>query len=116
MEKEELNEAFEDTNVEGAKPISQLPPYMPLWKPTSKVTRDLDSIKFKVFTPLLHEEVPSEGELLAQVPYLKMEDWDLGDHDKFPQLEPKKYLKAVYYEELGLTRLEPMKWVAGIEH
>ncbi len=89
---------------------------MPPWKPTSKVAKDPDSIKFKVFTPLMPKEVPIEAKLLASVTQLYMEDWDLSDREKFPLLDPNKYLKAVYYEEVGFTRLEPMKCVAGIEH
>jgi len=44
-----------------------------------------------------------------------MEEWDLGDYVKFPQLELRKYLKKVYYEESDVTRLEPMKWVVEVE-
>jgi len=44
-----------------------------------------------------------------------MEDWDLGDHEIFPQLEPKKLLKSIYYEDARVTRLDPLRWVARIE-
>jgi len=77
------------------------------------VPKDPDNVKFIVSIPLLLESVLLEGNLLACITHLKMEDWDLGDHDKFPQLAPNKYLKKVYYEELDITRLEPMNWVAG---
>jgi len=56
---------------------------MLLQKPSSKVTRDLAAIKFKVFTPLLLEEVPIEGDLFARVPQLLMEGWDLNDRRKY---------------------------------
>jgi len=83
-------------------------------KPTSKVTRDPDAIKFKVFTPPLPEDIPIEGDLLARVLQLHMEDLDLNGRSKHPQFEPNKYLKYVYYEEAGVIRVEPLPWVVGI--
>jgi len=68
--------------------MSNFPPYMSPRKPTAKVTKDPDSIKYKIFTPMLLEEVPIEGELLAKVPHLCMEDWDLNDRNKYPQFDP----------------------------
>jgi len=84
LDEEELNEVIEDINEEAVEPISPLPPYMPLRKPALKVAKDLDTIKFNVFEMLLLEEVPIEGELLAKVPHLHMEYWDLNDLEKFP--------------------------------
>lgn len=110
-----MNVGVEDINAEGAKPISHFPTYIPPRKLTAKLTKDPDSLKFKVFTPFFPEEVPIEDDLLARVPYLNMKYWDLSDLEKFPQLEPNKYLKMVYYDEAGITRLEPMKWAIDIE-
>lgn len=45
-----------------------------------------------------------------------MEGLDLIDHSKCPQFEPIQYLKSVYYEEAGVTRVELMKWATRIEH
>jgi len=45
----------------------------------------------------------------------KMEDWDLVDHDKFPHLATNKYMTKIYYEEIGVTWLEPNKWVRDVE-
>lgn len=77
--------------------------------------KDLDNAKFMVSMPLLLEKVVFEGTLLDHIPKLKMEDWESGDHQKFPQLAPTKYLSKVYYEESKVTRLEPVKWVVGFE-
>lgn len=49
------------------------------------------------------------------IPLLKLEDWDIADHEKFPHLATNKYVTKIYYEEAGFTSLEPMKWVKGIE-
>jgi len=46
---------------------------------------------------------------------LKMEDWDLVDHTKFPHLGMEKYMRRVYYEETGVTALEMEEWVCGVE-
>ena len=60
--------------------------------------------------------MPFKGELLAKVPQLVMEDWELAYKAKFPHFESIKYLKMVYYEESGVTRVEKMNWTDGIEH
>lgn len=57
----------------------------------AKVPKDPNSAKLMVSTPLLPESVFFEGNLLAQIPYLKMEYWDLGDLERFPKLAPRKY-------------------------
>jgi len=49
---------IENISKDGVDPISRMPPYIPLRKPTAKVTKDSDLFKFKVFTPLLQDEVP----------------------------------------------------------
>lgn len=56
-----------------------------------------------VSTPLLLEKVVFEGALLGHIPVLKIEDWDLEDHDKLPQMVSNKYLAKIYYEETGVT-------------
>ena len=65
---------IQDIGVEGTELISQLPPYIPPRNPTVKVTKGPDSLKFKVYTPLLLKELPIEGGLLVWVSFLKMED------------------------------------------
>lgn len=109
MDEEEMTMGIENISTKDVESISWLSPYIPPRKSTAKVTKHPNSLKFKVFTPLLPEEVFIKDELLASVPFLKMEDWDLGDYAKFLQLETSKLLKSVYYEEVGITRLEPMK-------
>lgn len=115
LDVEELGCVFEDINVEDIDPISRLPAYMPPQKSTSKVTKGPNAVKYNVFTLLLPEDIPIEGELLAWIPSLKMEDWDLNDHGKYPQFDLSQYLKFIYYEKAGVTHIEPMKWAAGIE-
>jgi len=67
LDEEEVTEGIENISVDEVEPISRLPPYIPLQNPTSKVTKDPDAIKFKVFTHLLLVEVPIEGDLLYPV-------------------------------------------------
>jgi len=45
---------------------------------------------------------------------LKMNNWDLADHEKFLQVVLNKYLAKIYYEETKVTLLEPMKCVVGV--
>lgn len=68
----------EEDLVEEVDLISRLPKYMASCKPIVEVTKDLDKVKLHIKIPLLPENVPFEGEMLAKIPMLKMEDWDLG--------------------------------------
>lgn len=102
-------------DVEERGPITRLPKYIPPRKGKAKVPKDPDNAKFTDSTLLLPEKVPFEGALLGHIPALKMEDWDLVDNEKFLHLATNKYLAKIYYEGTGVMRLEPMKWVAGVE-
>lgn len=68
-----------------------------------------------VSAPLLLEKVVLEGILLGHIPSLKLKDWDVVDHGKFPQLAPNKSLVKIYYAETNVMQLELMKWVMGVE-
>jgi len=114
LDEEQLHGGIREIDTEEADPITHPPPYIPPRKATAKAPKDLDSVKFMVSTPLLLENVLFEGNLLAHIPNMKMEDWDMGHHERFLQLAPSKYLKKVYYEESNITQLESMKWVAGV--
>lgn len=92
LDEEELTSGFVDIRVDEVEQISNFPHYMMSRKLTTKVTKDLDSIKYEIFTPLLLEAMLIEGELLAKVPNLCMEDWDLNDNCNYTQFDPSKYL------------------------
>jgi len=79
LDDEELASGLKYIIIDEVEPISRLPLYLPPRKPMSKVKKDLNPIKYEVFTLPLLEDVPIEGELLAWVLQLKMEDWDLND-------------------------------------
>lgn len=63
---------------------------------------------------MLPDEVSTEGEFLERVPQLHMEYWDVNDWRKYPLFEPNKYLKLVFYEEVGVTRVESFSWATRI--
>lgn len=102
-------------DAEEVKPITQLLEYILPWKGKTKVTKDIDSRKFSVSTPLLPKQVEFEGTPLVHIPILKMEGWDLVDHEWFLHLATSKYMTKIYYEETRVTWLEPMKWFKGVE-
>lgn len=79
------------------------------------MTKDPDSSKFSIATPLLPSEVHFEGTLLARISMLKMEYLDLTDQDKFPHLATNQYMTHMYYEDKWVTKLEPVKWVCGVQ-
>jgi len=80
----------EEVDVEGVNIISWLLEYITLQKGITKVTKDLDSENFMISTPLLPEQVEFEGPPLVHVPVLKMEDWELVDHERFLHLATSK--------------------------
>lgn len=111
---EKLHGGIKEIHVKEGELMTMLPKYIRPCKAIAKFPNDPDNEKFMVSTPLLLEKVVFEGTLLTHISTLKMEYWDLGDHEKFPQLEPTKYISKVYYKETKVTRLEPMKWVASV--
>ena len=76
----------EEVEAQGADPIQQLLRYVPPRKPKSKVPKDIDESKTPLQTPLLPDEIDFNGPDLARVLILKLKDWDLVDHEKFPHL------------------------------
>jgi len=111
----EEGQIMEDIVAEDTKPITKLPRYIPLRKGKAKITKDPDSEKFTISTPLLPEHVPFEGPRHARIPLLKMEDWDLEDRTNFPNLVIDNFMKHVHYEETGVTVLEMEEWVCDVE-
>jgi len=73
-------EGVEEVDAKGVDPISMLPKYIPSWKGKAKATKDLDSGKFGVSTPLLSEQVTFEGPKLAHFPLFKIDERYLTDH------------------------------------
>jgi len=114
LETEEF-QGIEDIDAEGVKPMIRLPKYIPSQNGKAQVMKDSDTKNFTVSTPMLPKQVPFEVPRLARIPLLKMEDWDLVDHAKFPHLAMDKYMWKVYYEETGVTTLETREWVRSVE-
>lgn len=102
-------------DVDEEKLITRIPMCLPPRKGKAKVRKDLGLGKFTMPALLFPEEVVFEGALLARIPVLKLEDWDLSNHEKFLHFTTNKYMTKIYYEETGVTRLEPMKWVKWFE-
>jgi len=65
---------IKNINIEDVDPIIQLLQYITPRKSIAKVTKDLDSLKYNVFTPLLQEEVPIQGNIFPWVQFLNIED------------------------------------------
>lgn len=112
---EEEYQGVEEVEAKGIELIYRLPEYIPLRKGKTKATKDPDSGKFVVSTPLLSEHVTFEGPRLVCIIVLKMGDRDLVYHEIFLHLMTHKYMTKIYYDEIGVTQLEPMKWVRGVK-
>ena len=66
-------------------------------------------------TPLLPDEITFDGSCLARVLILKLEDWDLVDHEKFPHLATEHLMHRIIDTNLVMTTLEPWRWLKGVE-
>lgn len=107
----EAEKGADDIDAKGVDPISKLTDYIPPCKGKMKVTNDPNVEKFLIHMPLLPESITFEGMYLAQIPHLKIEHWDLADHERFPHLTTENYMKRFYYKELGVIVLELVEWI-----
>jgi len=76
----------EEVEVQGVDCITRFREYILLCKGKTKVPKDIDERKVPLQTHLLSDEIVFKGPCLRQVPLLKLEDWDLANHEKFPHL------------------------------
>ena len=95
-------------------PISKLLEYIPPCKGKLKVPKDPNVGQFLLNTPLLPENLTFEGLCLVRILHLKLEYWDLAGHKRFPHLATDTYMKSVFYKESGVTTLEPVEWICGV--
>lgn len=105
----EAEEGTEYIDTKGVEPISKFLENIPLRKGKLKVLKDLDARQLLLNTPLLPENLTFAGSRLAQIRHLKLEDWDLEDHEKFPHHYTNTYMKWVFYKESGVTAFELME-------
>ena len=106
---------IEEVEAQGADPITRFPEYVSLYKPKSNVPKDIDESKTPWQTPLLLDEITFDGLRLAWVPILKLRDLDLVDHEKFPPLATEQLMCHMIDTNMGMTALEPRKWLRGVE-
>jgi len=112
----EGDEGMEDIDAQGVDPILKLLEFIPPSQGKVKVLKDPDERQFLLNTPLLLENITFEGLCLACIPHLKLEDWDLEDMERFPHLATDTFMKCVIYREFGVTALEPVKWIRGVNN
>jgi len=94
-------------------PITWLSEYVPLHKPKSKFPKDIHENKTPLQTPLLSDEISFDGLRLAWVLILKLGDWDLAHHEKFPHLETEQLMHHIIETNMGMTTLEPQSGSRG---
>lgn len=49
------------------------------------------------------------------MPNLKLEDWDLADHKKFPHLATMQLMRSKKNTIVGVIELELCKWLRRVE-
>lgn len=65
MDDEDVGVEVEEVEAKGVDPITQLPKYVPLRKPKSKLPKDIHESKSPLQTPMLLEEIDFYGPHLA---------------------------------------------------
>lgn len=110
----EAKEGIEDIDIDKVDHILKLPEYIPSCQGKVKVLKDLDEGQFLLNTPLLPENITFQGSRLVCIPHLKLEYWDLGDIEWFPQLAIDTFVKQFFYKEFGVTMLELVEWIRGV--
>ncbi|CAA3018923.1 Hypothetical predicted protein [Olea europaea subsp. europaea] len=111
MDDEDVGVKVEEVEARGADPIMRFPEHVPTCKPMSKVPKDIDESKTPLQTPLLLEEIVFDDPHLARVPILKLEDWDLVDHEKFLHLVTEELMHHIIDTNTRMTTLEPWRWL-----
>lgn len=107
MDDEDVGVETEEIEAQGADPITWLPEYVPPRKPKSKISKDIDESKTPSQTPLLPDVIAFHGPHLARVPILKLEYWDLADHENFPHLVTEQLMCYIIDTNTRMTALEP---------
>jgi len=74
----------------------------------------VDARQLLLNTPLLLENITFEGSCLARIPHLKLEDWNLVDHEQFPHLATDTNMKRVFEKESGVIALEPVESIRRV--
>lgn len=52
---------------------------------------------------------------MGWIPLLKLEYWDLADHEKFLHLVTEQLMCHFFYTTIGMTAFESWKWLKGVE-
>jgi len=73
----------------------------------TKVPKYIDESKTPLQTPLLSDKIVFDGPRLARVPLLKLADWDLADHEKFPHLATEQLMHRIIDTNTRMTGFEP---------
>ena len=94
--------------------MSFLPAYVcPLRHKAPKVQLSANA-KYIVPLPPMSEDVDEEGSLLGYVNDLKYQDYNLLDHNKFPQFQVDQYMTMNMKPTTKVEALTPQTWIASL--
>jgi hypothetical protein len=63
----------------------------------------------------MHEDVEEEGSLLGYMNDLKLQDYNLLDHIKFPQFQVDQYMAMTVNPTTKVEALTPQAWIALLQ-
>ena len=94
--------------------MSFLPAYVcPLRHEAPKIQLSAKA-KYIVPLPPMSEDVDKEGSLLGYVNDLKYHDYNLLDHNKFPQFQVDQYMAMTVSLTMKVETLTPQPWIASL--
>lgn len=96
------------------KTLHWLPVYL---KPHQEDAPDIQlprGANYPMSLPPMFEDVIVEDDLLANIPQLRYQDYNLQDPKKFPQFHPDQYLIMEIDPITQVEKIVPQEWIASL--
>ena len=96
------------------KTLHWLPAYVNLHQEGAPEVQLPRGAKYPLPLPPISEDVVEEGDLLANIPQLRYQDYNLQDLKKFPQFQPNRYLIRKIDPITKVEKIVPHDWIANL--
>lgn len=70
--------------------------------------------KYPTPLPPMYEHVVEEGDLLANIPQLRYQDYNLQDQEKYPQFQADQYMTRQIDLITQVEKIVPQDWIAKL--
>lgn len=72
------------------------------------------SAKYPMHLPPMSEDVIEEGDLLANIPQFRYQDYNLQDLEKYPQFQPDQYFIRQIDPITQVEKIVPQDWITSL--